>query len=77
MIDRGHQLPLSRRRLEILGISRGSLYLRSLSRFQRLICRSCGGSMSCTSISSVRGQPDVPRDLLRGEGIAIGREAES
>ena len=70
MIDRGHRLPLSRQ-AALLGISRGSLYY-SACPVSAAELRSCGGSTSSPRLS-VRGQPDAA-DLLRGEGIAIGRE---
>jgi putative transposase len=71
MIDRGHRLPLSRQG-ELLGISRGSLYYDPCP-------------VSATDLAIMRRidalHLDYPfagsrmlRDLLRGEGIAIGRE---
>ena len=71
MIDRGHQLPLSRQ-AEILGISRGSLYYDPCP-------------VSAADLSIMRRIDELHldhpfagsrmlRDLLRGEGIAIGRE---
>jgi len=71
MIDRGHRLPLNRQ-AEMLGISRGSLYY--------VPC-----PVSDSDLETMRRidalHLDYPfagsrmlRDLLRGEGIAIGRE---
>jgi len=71
MIDRGHRLPLSRQ-AEMLGISRGSLYYDPCP-------------VSAADLATMRRidalHLDYPfagsrmlRDLLRGEGIAIGRE---
>jgi putative transposase len=71
MIDRGHRLPLNRQ-AEMLGISRGSLYYDPCP-------------VSAVDLATMRRidalHMDYPfagsrmlRDLLRGEGIAIGRE---
>jgi putative transposase len=71
MSDRGHRPPLSRQ-AELLGISRGSLYYDPCP-------------VSATDLAIMRRidelHLDYPfagsrmlRDLLRGEGIAIGRE---
>jgi putative transposase len=71
MIDRGHRLPLNRQ-AEMLGISRGSLYYDPCP-------------VSSADLATMRRidalHLDYPfagsrmlRDLLRGEGIAIGRE---
>ena len=71
MIDRGHELPLSRQ-AAVLGISRGSLYYSA-------------GPVPAAELAIMRRidelHLDYPfagsrmlRDLLRGEGIAIGRD---
>jgi putative transposase len=71
MSDRGHRLPLSRQ-AELLGISRGSLYYDPCP-------------VSATDLSIMRRIDELHlnypftgsrmlRDLLRGEGIAVGRE---
>ena len=71
MIDRRHRLPLSRQ-AEMLGMSRGSLYYDPCP-------------VSAADLATMRRidalHLDYPfagsrmlRDLLRGEGIAIGRE---
>ena len=71
MIDRGHQLPLSRQ-AEILGISRGSLYYdpRPVSAADLSIMRRIDELHLDHPFAGSR----MLRDLLRGEGIAIGRE---
>ena len=71
MIDRGHRLPLSRQ-AELLRISRGSLYYEP--------CPVSAGDLAIMRrIDELH--LDYPfagsrmlRDLLRGEGVAIGRE---
>jgi len=71
MIDRGHKLPLTRQ-ATVLGISRGSLYCSA-------------GPVPAAELAIMRRidelHLDYPfagsrmlRDLLRGEGIAIGRD---
>jgi len=71
MSDRGHRLPLSRQ-AELLGISRGSLYYDPCP-------------VSATDLAIMRRIDELHlnypfagsrmlRDLLRGEGIAVGRE---
>ena len=71
MIDRGHELPLSRQ-AAVLGISRGSLYYSA-----------CPVPAAALAIMRRIDELhlDYPfagsrmlRDLLRGEGIAIGRD---
>ena len=71
MIDRGHQLPLSRQ-AEILGISRGSLYYDPcpVSAADLAIMRRIDELHLDYPFAGSR----MLRDLLRGEGIAIGRE---
>ncbi len=71
MIDRGHRLPLSRQ-AEMLGISRGSLYydpcpvsVADLSTMRRI---------DALHLDYPFAGSRMLRDLLRGEGIAIGRE---
>ena len=71
MIDRGHELPLSRQ-AAVLGISRGSLYYSA--------CLVPPGELAIMRrIDELH--LDYPfagsrmlRDLLRGEGIAVGRD---
>jgi len=71
MSDRGHRLPLSRQ-AELLGISRGSVYYDPCP-------------VSATDLAIMRRIDELHlnypfagsrmlRDLLRGEGIAVGRE---
>jgi len=71
MIDRGHRLPLSRQ-AELLGISRGSLYYEP--------CRVSAGDLAIMRridelhLDHPFAGSRMLGDLLRGEGIAIGRE---
>ena len=71
MIDRGHRLPLSRQ-AEMLGISRGSLYYDPcpVSAADLAIMRRIDELHLDYPFAGSR----MLRDLLRGEGIAIGRE---
>ncbi len=71
MIDRGHELPLTRQ-AELLGISRGSLYYRPcpVSPADLAIMRRIDELHLDYPFAGSR----MLRDLLRGEGIAIGRE---
>ena len=71
MIDRGHRLPLSRQ-AEVLGISRGSLYYDPcpVSAADLAIMRRIDELHLDYPFAGSR----MLRDLLRGEGIAIGRE---
>jgi len=71
MIDRGHRLPLSRQ-AEMLGISRGSLYYDPcpVSADDLAIMRRIDALHLDYPFAGSR----MLRDLLRGEGIAIGRE---
>jgi putative transposase len=71
MIDRGHRLPLSRQ-AEMLGISRGSLYYEPcpVSAADLAIMRRIDALHLDYPFAGSR----MLRDLLRGEGIAIGRE---
>ena len=71
MIDRGHRLPLSRQ-AEMLGISRGSPYYdpcpvsaADLATMRRI---------EAMHLDYQFAGSRMLRDLLRGEGIAIGRE---
>src|SRR5271170_1755665 len=74
MIDRGHRLPLNRQ-AEMLGISRGSLYYdpcpvsdADLATMRRI---------DALHLDYPFAGSRMLRDLLRGEGIAIGRERVS
>src|SRR6202521_5195077 len=71
MIDRRHRLPLSRQ-AEMLGISRGSLYYDPcpVSAADLAIMRRIDALHLDYPFAGSR----MLRDLLRGEGIAIGRE---
>ena len=71
MIDRGHRLPLNRQ-AEMLGISRGSLYYDPcpVSADDLAIMRRIDALHLDYPFAGSR----MLRDLLRGEGIAIGRE---
>ena len=71
MIDRGHRLALSRQ-AELLGISRGSLYHDPcpVSAADLAIMRRIDELHLDYPFAGSR----MLRDLLRGEGIAIGRE---
>jgi putative transposase len=71
MIDREHRLPLSRQ-AELLGISRGSLYYdpSPVSAADLAIMRRIDELHLDYPFAGSR----MLRDLLRGEGIAIGRE---
>ena len=71
MIDRGHQLPLTRQ-AAVLGISRGSLYYRAcpVSAAELAIMRRIDELHLDYPFAGSR----MLRDLLRGEGIAIGRD---
>jgi putative transposase len=71
MIDRGHKLPLIRQ-AEVLGLSRGSLYYqpRAVPAADLAIMRRIDELHLDYPFAGSR----MLRDLLRGEGIAIGRE---
>jgi putative transposase len=71
MIDRGHALPLTRQ-AEVLGLSRGSLYYepRPAPAADLAIMRRIDELHLNYPFAGSR----MLRDLLRGEGIAIGRE---
>ncbi|MGC2404309.1 MAG: IS3 family transposase [Acidobacteriaceae bacterium] len=71
MIDRGHDLPLTRQ-AELLGLSRGSLYYqpRAVPAADLAIMRRIDELHLDYPFAGSR----MLRDLLRGEGVAIGRE---
>ncbi len=71
MIDRGHRLALSRQ-AELLGISRSSLYYDPcpVSAADLAVMRRIDELHLDYPFAGSR----MLRDLLRGEGIAIGRE---
>jgi putative transposase len=71
MIDRGHELPLARQ-AAVLGLSRGSLYYepRPVSVADLAIMRRIDELHLDYPFAGSR----MLRDLLRGEGIAVGRE---
>jgi putative transposase len=71
MIERGHDLPLTRQ-AELLGLSRGSLYyhLRAVPAADLAIMRRIDELHLEYPFAGSR----MLRDLLRGEGVAIGRE---
>jgi putative transposase len=71
MIERGHDLPLTRQ-AELLGLSRGSLYYhpRVVPAGDLAIMRRIDELHLDYPFAGSR----MLRDLLRGEGIAIGRE---
>jgi len=71
MIDRGHKLPLTRQ-AAMLGISRGSLYYSAcpVSAAELAIMRRIDELHLDYPFAGSR----MLRDLLRGEGIAVGRE---
>ncbi|MGH9474675.1 MAG: IS3 family transposase [Terriglobales bacterium] len=71
MIDRSHELPLTRQ-AEVLGLSRGSLYYepRPVPAGDLAIMRRIDELHLNYPFAGSR----MLRDLLRGEGIAIGRE---
>ncbi len=71
MIDRGHRLPLTHQ-ATLLGISRGSLYYSAcpVSAAELAIMRRIDELHLEYPFAGSR----MLRDLLRGEGIAIGRE---
>jgi putative transposase len=71
MIDRGHELPLARQ-AAVLGLSRGSLYYepRPVSTADLAIMRRIDELHLDYPFAGSR----MLRDLLRGEGIAVGRE---
>ena len=71
MIDRGHKLPLTRQ-AAVLGISRGSLYYsaRPVPPAELAIMRRIDELHLDYPFAGSR----MLRDLLRGEGIAIGRD---
>jgi len=71
MIDRGHGLPL-RRQAEVLRLSRGSLYYepRPVPAADLAIMRRIDELHLDYPFAGSR----MLRDLLRGEGVAIGRE---
>ena len=71
MIDRGHDLPLIRQ-ADLLGLSRGSLY------YQPRAVPAADLAVMCRIDELHLDYPfagsRMLRDLLRGEGISIGRE---
>lgn len=71
MIDHGHNLPLTRQ-AEVLGLSRGSLYYepRPVAAADLAIMRRIDELHLNYPFAGSR----MLRDLLRGEGIAVGRE---
>jgi putative transposase len=71
MIGRGHELPLERQ-AELLGLSRGSLYYepRPVSPGELAIMRRIDELHLDYPFAGSR----MLRDLLRGEGVVIGRE---
>jgi putative transposase len=71
MIDRGHELPLARQ-AAVLGLSRGSLYYESrpVSVADLAIMRRIDELHLYYPFAGSR----MLRDLLRGEGIGVGRE---
>jgi putative transposase len=71
MIDRGHELPLARQ-AAVLGLSRGSLYYepRPVSVADLAIMRRIDELHLDYPFAGGR----MLRDLLRGEGIGVGRE---
>jgi putative transposase len=71
MIDRGHQLPLTRQ-AAMLGISRGSLYYSAcpVPAAELAIMRRIDELHLDYPFAGSR----MLRDLLRGEGVAIGRD---
>jgi putative transposase len=71
MIDRGHELPLARQ-AAVLGLSRGSLYYESrpVSVADLAIMRRIDELHLDYPFAGSR----MLRDLLRGEGIGVGRE---
>jgi putative transposase len=71
MIDRGHQLPL-RRQAAVLGISRGTLYYSAcpVPPAELAIMRRIDELHLDYPFAGSR----MLRDLLRGEGIAVGRD---
>ena len=71
MIDRGHDLPLARQ-AELLRLSRGSLYYepRPVPAGELAIMRRIDALHLDYPFAGSR----MLRDLLRGEGVAIGRE---
>lgn len=70
MIDRGHELALSRQ-AAVLGISRGSLYYSAcpVSPAELAIMR----RLDALHLEYPFAGSRMLRDLLRGEGIAVGR----
>ena len=71
MIDRGHDLPLERQ-AGLLGLSRSSLYYepRPVSAAELAIMRRIDALHLDYPFAGSR----MLRDLLRGEGVVIGRE---
>ena len=71
MIERGHELPLTRQ-AELLGLSRSSLYYhpRAVPAAELAIMRRIDELHLDYPFAGSR----MLRDLLRGEGVAIGRE---
>jgi putative transposase len=71
MIDRGHRLPLTRQ-AAVLGISRGSLYYSAcpVPAAELAIMRRIDALHLDYPFAGSR----MLRDLLRGEGIAVGRD---
>ena len=71
MIDRSHDLPLARQ-AEALGISRGSLYYQpqAVSAADLALMR----RMDELHLDYPFAGSRMLRDLLRGEGVAIGRD---
>ena len=71
MIDRGHDLPL-RRQAELLHLSRSSLYYAPcpVSAADLAVMR----RIDALHLDHPFAGSRMLRDLLRGEGVAIGRE---
>jgi putative transposase len=71
MIDRSHELPLTRQ-AQVLGLSRGSLYYqpRPVSAADLAVMRRIDELHLDYPFAGSR----MLRDLLRGEGVAIGRQ---
>jgi putative transposase len=71
MIDRGHELPLGRQ-AELLGLSRSTLYYepRPVPADELAIMRRIDALHLDYPFAGSR----MLRDLLRGEGVVIGRE---
>ena len=74
MINRGHELSLGRQ-TELLGLSRSTLYYepRPVPPAELAIMRRIDALHLDYPFAGSR----MLRDLLRGEGVAIGRESQS